>query len=101
MLIKIKQNYLGNLTYHVIGHSIIRFTFREEGVPSKCKHIQTEGKEIMSQRMFASHINVLSKYFVHKLLAIITRFFVGFVKIPAWLKISVQRNYSSFFLFNL
>ena len=34
---------------------------------------------------------------VHKLLAIIIRFFVGFIKIPASLKISALRNYISFF----
>ena len=39
------------------------------------------------------------KYFFHKLLAIITRFFVGFDKISALLKISVLRNYISLLFF--
>ena len=53
----------------------------------------------MSLRMFACHINFLTKYLVLKLLAIITRFFVGFIKIPALVKISVLRKYISFFFF--
>ena len=38
----------------------------------------------------------LSKYLLHKLRAIFTRFFVGFVRISALLKISVLRNHISF-----
>ena len=52
----------------------------------------------MSLRIFACHMNFLSKYLVIKLLAIITRFFVGFIKMPALLKISVLRNYILFFV---
>ena len=42
-----------------------------------------------------------AKCLAHKLLAVITRFFVGFVKISALLKISVLRNVSFLFLFGL
>ena len=49
-------------------------------------------KVIMSLWMLASHVIFLSKYLVHKLLAIITRFFVVFVKISVLLKIFVLRN---------
>ena len=101
MLVKMEQIYLENLTHHIREHSIIKFALRGEGVPSKCEHMQTGGREIMSLRIFASHINFF-KYFFHKLLAIITRFFVGFVNISALLKISVLRNYISLlFLFRL
>ena len=41
MLVKIEQKYLENLTYLLRGHSIIKFALRGEGVPSKCKHMQT------------------------------------------------------------
>ena len=100
MLVKIKQKDLENLTYLVRGHSIIKFTPRGEGVPSRCEHTQIAGSENMSLRMFASRIIFFKQVIVHKLLAIITRFFIGFVKIPALLKISVLKNYiSSFCLF--
>ena len=57
MLLKIEQNCLENLTHHIRGHSIIKFALSEEGVPSKSKHTQTGGREIMSLQIFASHIN--------------------------------------------
>ena len=41
----------------------------------------------------------LSKNLVHKVIAIITRHFIGFVKISALLKTPVPRNYVSFFFF--
>ena len=98
MLVKIEQKYLENLTHHIRGNSIIiEFALRGEGVPSKYEHVQTGRKGIMSLRMLASHIVFLGKYLVHKLRAIITRFFVGFVKISALLKLFVLRNYISFF----
>ena len=56
MLVKIEQKHLENLTYHVRGHSIIKFALRREGVPSKCEYMQTGRMEIMSLRMFVSHI---------------------------------------------
>ena len=57
MLVKIEQKYLENLTHHIRGHSIITFALRAERVPSKSKHMQTGGREIMSLQIFASHIN--------------------------------------------
>ena len=57
MLVKVEQKYLENLTYHVRGHSIIKFALRGEGVSLKCEHKQTGEGEIMPLRMFASHIN--------------------------------------------
>ena len=41
-----------------MGHSIIKFALRREGVPSKCELMQTGGREIMSLRMFTFHINI-------------------------------------------
>ena len=96
MLVIIEQKYLENLTYHARWHSIFLVALREEGVSSKGEHIKTGGREIMSPRMFTSHIIFLSKYLVHKLLPIITRFFAGFIEIPSLLKISVLGNYISF-----
>ena len=55
------------------------------------------GKGIMSLQILASPTNFLIKYLVHKLLAIITRFFVGFVKKSPLLKIFVMGNYISVF----
>ena len=57
MLVKIEQKYLENLAHHRRGHSIIKFSLRGEGVPSKRKHTQTGGREIMSMQIFASNIN--------------------------------------------
>ena len=59
--------------------------------------MQTGVKE-MSLCMFASHVNFLSKYLVHKLLEIITRFFDGFIKIPVLLKICYKKVYFVFCL---
>ena len=56
MLVKIEQKYLENLTYFVGGHSITKFALRGERVPSKCEHMQTAGKEIISLQMFTPHI---------------------------------------------
>ena len=39
-----------------MGDSIIKFSFRGEEVPSKCQHIQTGRREIMSLGVFPSHI---------------------------------------------
>ena len=57
MLVKIEQKYLENLTHHIRGYSIIKFALRAERVPSKSKHTQTGGREIMSLQTFAFHIN--------------------------------------------
>ena len=65
-----------------------------EGVPLICERGQIGGREIMSLRMFASHIFLLIQYLVHKLLAIIIGFFVGFVKIFPLFTMSVLRNYT-------
>ena len=61
MLVKIEQKYLDNLTHHIRGYSIIKFTLRGERVPSKNEHTQTGRRKIMSLQIFASHINFLSK----------------------------------------
>ena len=95
MLVKIEQKYLENLTYLVRGHSIVKFALRGEGVPSKCEHMQTAGDYFAANVCFP--YDFFKVVIVHKLLAIIIRFFVGFVKIPASLKISALRNYISFF----
>ena len=57
MLVKIEQKYLENLTHHIRGLSIIKFALRGEGVPSKSKHTQIWGREILSLQILASHIN--------------------------------------------
>ena len=100
MLVKIKQKKIRKSNIPCKGAFNIKFTPRGEGVPSKFEHTQIAGSENMLLRMFASRIIFFKQVIVHKLLAIITRFFVGFVKIPALLKISVLKNYiSSFCLF--
>ena len=53
------------------------------------------GGGVMSMWMFPYNC-FLIQYLVYKLLVIITRFFVCFIKIPALLKISVLKNYISF-----
>ena len=58
MFVKIEQKYLKNLTHHIREHSIIKFSLRGEGVPSKYEYMQTGGREIMSLRIFVSHINL-------------------------------------------
>ena len=37
-----------------MGHAIIKFVLRGGGISSKCEHMQTGGREIMSLRVFAS-----------------------------------------------
>ena len=60
-----------------------------EGFPSKCEHMQAEGREIMSLRMFDAIYFFLGKYLLNKLLAIITCFAS---------KICFLRNYIPFFV---
>ena len=96
------RKYLENLTYHGRGDSIIKFSFRGEEVPSKCKiYKQGEGR-LCHWECFLPISFSLSKYLVYRLVAIISRFFVGFVKMPALIKISILRSYISLsFLFGL
>ena len=80
------------MMYFLWGHSIITFAPREEGVPSKCELMQTRRGERV-------HVNAnirvkvfLFKHLAHKLFALITRFFVCFIKTPVLLKIAVLKN---------
>ena len=70
--------------------------FRTRMGQSKYKRMQTGGGRLCHWE--CSHMNFfLIKYLFYKLLATITRFFVGFVKMLALFKISVIRNSISFF----
>ena len=44
MLVKMEQKYLENLAHHIRGHSIIKFALSGDGVPSKCRYMQTGEK---------------------------------------------------------
>ena len=55
----------------------------------------------MSVRTFQFYSKFLSKHLVYKLIAIITRFFVSFIKILALLKISVLKSPCFVCLFDL
>ena len=85
MLVKIEQKYLENLTYHIREHSIIKFALRGEGDSIEMGTYASRGKGD----------------YVHKLLAIITRFFVGFVRISALLICSKKLYLVFFFFFGL
>ena len=69
------------------GIQLLRSHLVGRGGPSKCQRMQTGGCHI---RIF------LIDYLVHKLLTIVTRFSVSFIKIPICLKYLFQKTYISF-----
>ena len=99
VLVRIGQKHLENLTYHIWGIQLLSFHLGERGFhwnANICK--QREGRLCKCEHLLPIKL-FLSKYLVHKLLAIINRFFVGFLKTFALLKISVLGNYISFLFF--
>ena len=88
--------FITNLRFlrHVRGHSITTFTFRGRGTREgfiKMGTYVNKGRRV-SHQCERSHIFFLTEYLIHKLLTIVTRFFVRLIKIPVLLKISVLKK---------
>ena len=76
--------------YLIRGHSIITFALSGGGVHENANVCKREG-DVTSMQILVYIF--LIEYLVHKLLAIVTRLFVSFIKIPVLLyKISVPKK---------